>query len=169
MSPLSKTRWYIQWTMAALAFPIGAITFLMVEIIPHFGNVGVWVAKRLPFNEFFSLVVVFMSYYYLLSWWIHYRIDKKEGFDFAWRDSWRLKIGVYGLFFEVVYFWGASFVEDLNIKYRYRLPEDIQYLNHFLVLGYVAVPGVFIVSIFFTGWISEMMRRWKNRDQALIK
>ena len=148
--------------MAVLAFPIGAITITLFEVIPYFGNVVVGFSKMLPFGEFISVALVAMSYYYLLSWWVHYRIDKNEGFDFAWRDSWRFKIGVYGLLFEVVYFLGASFIEELNKQYRYKLPEDIHYLNHFLVLGYVAVPGVFIVSIFFTGWISEMMVRWKK-------
>lgn len=153
MTRSSEIRWYVQWVMAVFAIPVGAVLlqFLLGELPKYLPFLN-WIYNFQSMTMFGYLVFGTWPYY-LLSWWIHYRVDKKEGFNFSWRESWRLKIGVYGVIGLILLQYFMHYLENQRI-----------YTLNFM--SYFVLPILLVSSIFFTGWISEMIVRWKQRNKS---
>ena len=153
MSPSSRNRWTIQTVLVVLALPVGALMLQFLNSdLPQKNAFFKWLYSYLNLENF-SVNIFFGTWpYYLLSWWVHYRVDKKERIKFALIESWRLKIGVVGSFLLLIHFSFKNTLLDLLPFHR-----DLYLLNYLMLFFF------FITSIFLTGWISEMMMRWKQR------
>ena len=156
LSPSSKTRWRIQFTLVLLALPVGALMlqFLNSEL-PQKIDFLKWFYAQVNLEVF--LVNIFLGTwpYYLLSWWVHYRIDKKEGINFSWRESWRLKIGLFG-----------GILLTIHFSFKNTWLQLLPFHPNLYLLNYLALFMFFVASIFFTGWVSEMLVRWKKQNSG---
>ena len=162
MSSSSKKRWCIQWAMVLFAIPVGGLLFeLLVHELPQEVPFINWFYKVALLPLFFHKAAAGLFAglwpYYLLSWWVHYRVDKKEGFKFSWRESWRLKIGCGSFMLAALFYWQID-------KW-----EEWVRATGFYYLYNVGFPLILFGSIFFTGWISEMMVRWKKLRTSVKK
>lgn len=154
MSPSSRSRWNIQITLVVLALPVGALMlqFLNGEL-PQKIDFIKWLYSHFDLENFLINIFLGTWPYYLFSWWVHHRVDKNEGLKFTWRESWRLKIGLLG-----------GILLTLHFSFKNTLLQFLPFHPNLYLINYLALFMFFVASIFFTGWVSEMMVRWKKHS-----